>query len=278
MLVHFEDNRRPLRMMSSPPTSSSALAVDSSASSTSDDATDEGVNATPPPPRPEPSACASVFALPELLSSHIIPLLPHHEIARLRLVSPLFHDNIKHSKALQRQLFLLPDHSIITGKAVVRDPAWRAEGTEAARYNGGRSGIAETERLARPNPSIFSPLPELSKSKEQMIFLLPSLRRFFHEAGPLHTGLGSLGEMYITQPPISVVWVGFRWYEPGDLPLRNRRKEWRLAIAGGVKVKDVVKCVLREVEAYDREKWEKSLEEGRGFVRLRNGFEVVDED
>ncbi|KJX95479.1 hypothetical protein TI39_contig4111g00014 [Zymoseptoria brevis] len=67
MLLPLKDTRRPLPSVHSSPQSSSASAAiptTANANCTGHDTTDEDVNATPPPPRS--SACASVFALPEL--------------------------------------------------------------------------------------------------------------------------------------------------------------------------------------------------------------------
>ncbi|SMR55666.1 unnamed protein product [Zymoseptoria tritici ST99CH_1A5] len=249
--------------------------IDSAAIAKPDPATDEEKlhedNA------PTQCKCHKVLNTTEILEHILTNLSSERDILRCIRVSTTFKNTIRGSIKLQRRLFFAVDNTVLTGIAVKRQRINEGESSKAE--NGGRQGIPANERLLRTNPFIIRPLPAEPYGEDQYADFCPNLKTYFD-----HRDDGvdlSIGEMFLTQPPVSNVRLAFGWWGSEDSQLVRQTVWLGLKSDGdGVKVKDVKKCFeayLEKTHPVMMSRFQDALK-GRHDVALkvRDGYEVMD--
>ncbi|SMR58042.1 unnamed protein product [Zymoseptoria tritici ST99CH_3D1] len=259
----------------STPISLNSTPIDSAAIAKTNSATQE--DKTHRDNSPTQSKCHKVLNTTEILEHILTNLSSERDLLRCIRVSTSFKNTIRGSIKLQRSLFLAADDTILTGIAVKRQRINEGESSKAK--HGGRQGIPPTERLLRTNPFIIRPLPAEPYGEDQYADFSSNLKKYFdHKDNGVDL---SIGEMFLTQPPVSNVRLAFGWWGLEHSQISRQTVWLGLQHDGeGVKVKDVKKCFeayLKKSHPIMGSRFQDALK-GRHDVALkvRDGYEVMD--
>ncbi|SMR58043.1 unnamed protein product [Zymoseptoria tritici ST99CH_3D1] len=150
--------------------------------------------------------CGKTLETTEICEQFLIHLSKKDMLRCLR-VSQKFNATIGGSITLQRRLFLAPQTKPIIGKAIPRDPVMALRPPLSLAENGGHKGIARTDRLVRMNSFFFRQLYENDYSETQTIRINnPNQKKWRKVKSSLSSP--ALGEMFITQPPMTYIKLG----------------------------------------------------------------------
>ncbi|KJX95480.1 hypothetical protein TI39_contig4111g00017 [Zymoseptoria brevis] len=200
-------------------------------------------------PTPQFAASIEFFATPELCERPL-RLLSLVDNLHARQASLALRDTIRASPFLQRRLFLLPG-------AIPHDP----------------NDLLISNPILILNPFVFAAKVGMVPGKYKL-FLTPFLLNYIDSYKT--ATLGSLGDMFITQPPRISLEVQYAWTKPGFGEDQTVMGKSALQNREGIKVKDLMRFVVEikwgGPEAQIYQEWDRA--EGEIAVVVRGAWEI----